>query len=92
MALEQYNFGAGTLTAIRNDIAVPTPKIIGTLQDISVKMSFGTKALTGQYQDPVALGRGARKTDIKAKAGKLQAAALNDLFFGGTVTTGQSQQ
>jgi hypothetical protein len=92
MALEQYNFGAGTLTAVRNDIAVPTPRILGTLQDISVKFTFSSKALTGQYQDPVAIGRGARKTDIKAKSGKLQAAALNDLFFGGTVNIGQSQQ
>jgi len=92
MALEQYNFGAGTLTAVRTDIAVPQPRVLGTLQDISVKMKFKATGLYGQYQDPVAVGRGSRTIDLGAKFAKIQAAALNDLFVGGTTTTGEAVQ
>ncbi len=50
--LQQYNFDAGSMFLVRTDIATPTPVRIGTLQDVSVDMSFQVKELYGQYQAP----------------------------------------
>ena len=87
--LQQYNFGAGTLFLVRTDIATPTPTRIGTLQDVSVDMSFQTKELYGQYQAPVAVARGQQKITGKAKIANLNARQLNDAFLGQTLATGE---
>jgi hypothetical protein len=87
--LQQYNFGAGTLFLVRTDIAVPTPTRIGTLQDVSVDMSFEVKELYGQYQAPVAVARGQQKITGKAKIANLNARQLNDAFLGQTLATGE---
>ena len=92
MPLEQYSFGAGTLFLVRTDIATPTPTRIGTLQDVSVDMSFDAKELTGQYQAPVAVARGKMKITGKSKFAKINARSLNDAFFGQTLTTGEQIQ
>ena len=73
MPLEQYSFGAGTLFLVRTDIATPTPTRIGTLQDVSIDMSFDAKELTGQYQAPVAVARGKMKITGKSKFAKINA-------------------
>ncbi len=90
--LEQYNFGAGTLFLVRTDIATPTPVRVGTLQDVSVDMSFDVKELYGAYQAPVAVARGKQKITGKAKFAKLNARQINDAFFGQTMTTGEQVQ
>ena len=92
MPLEQYSFGAGTLFLVRTDITTPTPTRVGTLQDVSVDMSFDAKELTGQYQAPVAVARGKMKITGKAKFAKINARALNDAFFGQTLATGEQVQ
>ena len=90
--LQQYNFGAGTLFLVRTDVAVPTPTRIGTLQDVSVDMSFEVKELYGQYQAPVAVARGQQKITGKAKIANLNARQLNDAFLGQTLTSGEQIQ
>ena len=92
MPLEQYNFGAGTLFLLRTDIAVPTPVRVGTLQDVSVDMSFDVKELYGAYQAPVAVARGKQKITGKAKFAKINARQFNDAFFGQTLATGMQVQ
>src|ERR1700758_767614 len=90
--LQQYNFGAGTLFLVRTDIATPTPIRVGTLQDVSVDMSFQTKELYGQYQAPVAVARGQQKITGKAKIANLNARQLNDAFLGQTLAVGEQIQ
>ena len=90
--LQQYNFGVGTLFLVRTDIAVPTPVRVGTLQDVSVDMSFQVKELYGQYQAPVAVARGQQKITGKAKIANLNARQLNDAFLGQTLAVGEQIQ
>lgn len=81
-------WGTPTTDANGAAIAVPTPILVATLQDISVDISFDTKQLYGQNQFPVALARGKGKIDWKAKMGQINGALLNSLFFGQTVAAG----
>lgn len=83
----QFVFGAGTVLAIPS-AAGATPQQFGTLQDISVDFSFTNKELTGQYQLPVAVGRGPAKVSGKAKAASFSSNFFNQVFFGVTPTAG----
>jgi hypothetical protein len=83
----QVSFGSGSVYGIPSG-ANPTPIQFGVLQDISMDFNFSLKELRGQFQFPVALARGAGKATWKAKAARLQAAAVNSLFFNGTAATG----
>jgi len=90
-----YQFGSGTLfatplTTIGNPAANPTPTQFGTLQDVSLEISFDTKELYGMYQFPDMIARGKGKITGKAKFAKVNGKQLNDLFFGQTVTAGQT--
>jgi hypothetical protein len=81
-------FGSGIL------IATPagtnqTPVQFGTLQDVSVDFSFSTKNLMGQYQFPIAIGRGEAKISGKAKFANIDGAVMSSIFFGNTKTAGQ---
>ncbi len=90
--LQQYNFGAGTLFLVRTDIAVPTPVRIGTLQNVTIDMSFTVKELYGQYQAPVAVARGQQKITGKAKIANFSARQLNEAFLGQTLAVGEQIQ
>jgi hypothetical protein len=79
--MSQYSFGSGVLYG-RNLTAPATPVRFGGLQDVSIDMSFSVKELHGQYQFPIALGRGTGKISGKAKFAQFNAQAFNDLFFG----------
>jgi hypothetical protein len=83
----QVSFGSGSVFGIPSG-ANPTPVQFGVLQDIAFDFNFSIKELRGQFQFPVALARGAGKATWKAKAAKLNAAAVNSLFFNGTASTG----
>ncbi len=50
-------FGSGVLIATPSG-ANATPVQFGTLQDVSIDISFSSKQLFGQYQFPIALARG----------------------------------
>lgn len=78
----QYVFGSGVLFGRKTGVSNPTPVRFGALQDVSVDISFTTKELYGQYQFPLAIGRGTAKITGKAKFGQFNAQAFNDLFFG----------
>lgn len=89
-----FIFGAGNLygvptsDAAGNAIAVPTPVKFGTLQNVSLDISFENKTLYGQNQFPVAVGRGKGKISGKAQFAGLNGATMNSLFFGQTLSTG----
>ena len=81
-------FGSGVLIATPSG-ANATPIQFGTIQDVSIDFSFAVKQLMGQYQFPVAVGRGEGKISGKAKFANIDGAVFNSLFFGLTPTTGQ---
>lgn len=90
----QYMFGSGLLwgtpqqDASGNAISNPTPVLFGTMQDVSVDMSFDLKELYGQTQFPVALGRGKGKIEGKAHIASINGAMLNSIFYGQTMNSG----
>jgi hypothetical protein len=90
----QLGFGSGILVgtaltdASGNALANPTPIQFGILQDCSVDFSFDIKELFGQYQFPVAVGRGKGKISGKAKMAQMNGLTLNSLMFGQTLVSG----
>lgn len=90
----QLGFGSGILvgTALTDaagaTLAAATPIQFGVLQDCMVDFSFDVKELFGQYQFPVAVGRGKGKITGKAKLAQLNGLTLNSLIFGQTMTAG----
>lgn len=92
--MAQFGFGTGVLIgaattdAAGNAIAAPTPVQFGILQEAGVDFSFDIKELFGQYQFPVAVGRGKGKISGKAKFAQLNGITMNGLFFGQTMTSG----
>ena len=78
----QYSFGSGVLYGRSLVSNIPTPVRFGALQGVSLDFAFTTKELYGQYQFPIALGRGTGKITGKADFAQFNAQAFNDLFFG----------
>ncbi|MDE1906887.1 MAG: hypothetical protein KGH75_10620 [Rhodospirillales bacterium] len=87
--MAQRSFGSGLLFAT-NTAANSTPIQFGTLQDVSLDISRTLKELYGQAQYPVAVGAAQQKITGKAKVGQVNGRLYNDLFFGGTMATGQT--
>ena len=88
----QLSFGAGALWGERTDLGVTSgigPRQFGVLQDISVDFDWTAKELYGQFQFPVAIGRGQAKISGKAKYAQILGLIYSDIFFGQTATTGQ---
>ena len=88
----QYAFGSGVLFGRSTEAsnATPTPVRFGALQDCAIDISFTSKQLYGQYQFPLAIGRGTAKITGKAKFAQFNAQAFNDLFFSESgVTAGE---
>ena len=94
--MAQFGFGSGVVfgtpltDATGAAIANGTPQRFGILQDISVDFTFTNKELHGQYQFPVAIGRGQGKIQGKAKFGQFNGGIINGLFFGQTLVVGQT--
>jgi hypothetical protein len=84
-----FEFGSGVLLGVRTDIAGATPINFGLIQECQLDLSFTTKELYGQYQFPVAIGRGQAKMTGKAKMAQISGLAFNSLFFGQSLATGQ---
>lgn len=87
--MAQRSFGSGLLFAT-NLAANSTPVQFGTLQDVTLDISRTLKELYGQAQFPVAVGAAQQKITGKAKVGQVNGRLYNDLFFGGTMATGQT--
>jgi hypothetical protein len=78
----EFSFGSGTLVGVRTDIANATPAVFGVVQDVQMDFDFTTKPLTGQYQAPVAIGRGELKITGKSKFARIYSQTFQSLFFG----------
>lgn len=82
------DFGAGVLYGIQTHdvsgvvVSNPTPIQFGTLQEVSLDMSFENKKLYGNKQFPIAVGRGKGSISMKAKMADIDGAMLGNLFFG----------
>lgn len=91
--MPQFVFGPGNIYAIPlttydgTAITTPTPIQIGTMQEGSVDFSWDLKELYGQRQFPVAAGRGKGKIAGKATFAQFNAAAVNSLVFGQTLSS-----
>jgi hypothetical protein len=85
----QFGFGAGVLTATRNDIANGSPIRFGALQDISVDFDGEIKELYAQGQVAIDARRGKMKIQGKAKMAALNSYLMSNLFFGQPATVGQ---
>ena len=88
--MPQFAFGGGALYAVRTDLANATPTKFGALQDVQLDFSGDLKELYGQGQFALALARGKAKIEGKAKFAQINGAIFNNLFFGQTLSTGQS--
>ena len=84
-----FEFGSGVLLGVRTDLANATPINFGLIQECQLDLSFTTKELYGQYQFPVAIGRGQGKMTGKAKMAQISGLAFNSLFFGQSIAAGQ---
>lgn len=84
MSTPQYQFGSGVLYGRSNVTSPPTPVRFGGLQGVTIDFAFTSKPLYGQYQFPIAVGRGTAKVTGKAQWAQFNAQAYNDLFFGNT--------
>ena len=85
----QFMFGSGLLYGTRTDTANNTPRLFGTMQDVSIDFDGEIKELFGQFTFPVDVARGKTKISGKAKFATVAGEIYNDLFFGQTLTTGQ---
>ena len=86
---QNFGFGSGVMFGTPST-ANATPVRLGILQEVAVDFAFTTKQLFGQYQFPVAIGRGTAKITGKAKFARIDAEALNSLFF--NLTPGSNNQ
>jgi hypothetical protein len=86
----QLGFGSGMLWGVRTDGPLATPYRFGALQDVNIEFKGDIKELFAQFQFPVDAARGKTKITGKAKLAEITATAYNNLFFGQTVTAGQT--
>lgn len=85
-----YGFGSGILYGLRTDIVAPTPTRFGVLQDVSLDFASDVKMLYGQNQYALDAARGKTKITGKAKYAIIQTSCYNNLYFGSSMSTGQS--
>src|SRR5579863_7161542 len=83
-------FGSGRLYGVRNDQTNQTPTEFAVLQSVDLSFDFTTKPLFGQNQFAVFVARGEAKWTVKAKMGIISGLIFNNIFFGQTLTTGQT--
>jgi hypothetical protein len=85
--MTQFVFGSGVLICKRTDVA-STPSLLGTLQEVSVDFDRKIETLLGQYNFAVAAGGAEFKITGKSKSARFQAATINNIFLGQTLTSG----
>ena len=92
-ANDTFSFGAGNIwcteltDATGSTVAIPSPFLIGTLQDASVDFSFDNKGLYGQNKFPVAMGQGKGKIAGKIKFARLDGLLFNQVIAGIPITS-----
>jgi hypothetical protein len=85
--MANIQFGAGVLIGFTS---TGTPVQFGALQEVSIGFEGSVKELFGQYQFPMAIGRGTSKVTGNAKFADFNANALGSLYFNETPVTGQT--
>lgn len=85
-----FIFGSGALYAFRTDIANATPIEFGNLQECSVEFSGKNVGLRGRNKFKVAIAQSECDVKGKAKMASISPRLFSDLFFGMSMTTGQS--
>lgn len=86
--MSQLIYHTGTLMA-KGSATNATPQAFGTLQNVSIDLSWTTKELYGQYNFAVAVGQGNCKITGKAASANIQARLFNDIFFNSTLSQGE---
>ncbi|HUO88483.1 MAG TPA: hypothetical protein VMU08_04855 [Rhizomicrobium sp.] len=86
----QFGFGAGVLYVVRTDIAGGAPIRFGAFQDLQLDFTGDIKELYGQNQFALDVARGKVKIEGKAKFAQISAPLANAVYFGGTITAGQT--
>lgn len=87
--MSQFIFGAGMMIAIPKK-PTPTPRVLGTMQEVSVEFSGSTKELFGQHQFAEAVARGQQKITCKAKYAGINMNVYNETYFNENVLQGQN--
>lgn len=88
----EFGFGSGIMTGLRTDTTgTNTPQRFGALQSVSIEFAGDTKQLFSTYQYPVDSARGKTKITGKAKVAEIKGSMYNELFFGQTLTSGQTK-
>lgn len=91
--MSTFQFGAGAvfgtqvIDASGVAVAVLKPVQLGTLQDVTLDISFESKELYGASQFPVAVGRGKGKITGKAKTASIDGRLLSEFLIGRPQTT-----
>jgi hypothetical protein len=86
----QFGFGSGLLYTTRTDITGQGPIRFGAFQDMQLDFSGEIKELYGQNQFALDVARGKVKIEAKAKLAQISAPIMNAIFFGGTISAGQT--
>jgi hypothetical protein len=86
----QFGFGSGVMFAVRQDVANSTPVRFGAMQEVNIDFSGDTKMLYSQSQYPIDVARGKVKISGKAKVAQISAAVFNTIYWGGTLSAGQT--
>lgn len=71
-----------------SSVAVPTPVVLASLQEISVDMSVELKKLKADRRYPIAIAQAGGNISIKAKYANFDAAIYGSLFAGRASTAG----
>src|SRR5579862_4415926 len=85
-----FQIGSGTLFALRTDITGATPIKLGALQDTQIDFSGDLKALYGQNQYALAIGRSKTKIEVRSKFANIDGRTWNNTYFGGTLSSGSA--
>lgn len=86
--MTQLAFGSGSVWGI-NTAANSTPARFGVTQEMSLDFSASSKTLFGQNNFPFAVARGSISIKGKVTFAQLNGRVINELFFGGSASTGQ---
>jgi len=91
---DTFGFGSGNVWASQltdytgATVSLPTPILIGTLQDASVDWAWDGKPLYGQNMAPIAMGRGKLKVEVKAKFARFDGNLIQSVIVGQPITSG----
>ena len=91
---DTFSFGSGNIWATQltdytgATVSLPTPFLIGTMQDASVDFASDNKGLYGQNKFPVAMGQGKAKISGKMKFARLDGLLFQSIVAGQSITSG----